>query len=70
MTCISNTDIFDELRVDSGLVDDFLHECVEKVIKLGVLETALSSLCEGSSDGEGDDYIVGILGGAGKIWSV
>jgi hypothetical protein len=46
------------------LLDNGLQGLDEDAIELSVLETALVCLCEGCADGEGDDNVVGVLGGA------
>lgn len=61
---IADADVLDESRVELGALDDGLEELVEDAVELGVLEAALTGLGEGRTDGEGDDDVVGVLGGA------
>ena len=41
-----------------------MEEGVDEVIEGGVFEAAFEAFCEGGADCEGDDYVVGVFGGA------
>jgi hypothetical protein len=66
-TYIATADVLDEVRVEIRLLDDLLQQGVYQEVQLGVLEAALSGLSQGRPYGEGNDHIVGVLGGAGRI---
>lgn len=61
---IATADILDQLRVNFRLFNDLLQERVYKIVELCILESTLETLCQWCTDGEGDNYIIGILGSA------
>lgn len=62
-THIAEADILNQSRVHVHLSDDLLHELEDDAIDRRVLESTLETLGERCADGEGNDNIVGILGG-------
>ena len=44
-------DVFDELGVDTGALDEGLEGAVEEVGGLGVFEATLATLCDGCAEG-------------------
>lgn len=61
---ISETDVLDKCRVYGTTVLDLLQQGIDNILKARILEAALLRLGERCPDGEGNDYVVGILGGA------
>lgn len=61
-TYVAHGDILDEVGGESHALFGFLENGVHQVLDRGVLEAALLALAERRPDGEGDDYIVGVLG--------
>ena len=61
---ISKAEILDESRVEVAPLPHLLENGVDHVLEAGVLEAALLRLGQRRPDGEGDDNVVGILGGA------
>jgi hypothetical protein len=53
----ANGNVFDELGIDARALDEGLEGAVEEVGALGVLEATRATLCDGSSEGAGDDYL-------------
>jgi len=45
-------------------VDNLLQDLEHQTVEWSVLEATLAGLGQGRPDGEGDDNIVGVLGGA------
>jgi hypothetical protein len=62
---VSTADVLDECRVEVRLLNDGLERLHEQAIELGVLEATLICFGEWCTDGECDDNIVRVLGGAG-----
>jgi hypothetical protein len=60
-THIADADVLDEGRVQLAALVDLLQELEEDTIELSVLEATLACLGQGSTDGESDDNIVGVL---------
>jgi hypothetical protein len=63
-THIAQADILDESRVELAPFPDLLKQGADHVLEAGVLEAALLSLGKRRPDGQRDDDVVGILGGA------
>jgi hypothetical protein len=61
---VTAADVLDNGGVELRLGDDLLEGLDEQAIECCVLEAALVGFRERCADGEGDDYIVGVLGGA------
>lgn len=59
---ISQSDVLDKIRVDTGPLVHLLQQGIDDVFQARVFEATLPGLCERCPDGEGDDNIVGILG--------
>lgn len=68
MSYIPKTDILHQRRIYVTPLLDLLQQCVDHVLEAGVLEATLLGLGQGRSDGQGDDDIVGILGGSAERW--
>lgn len=66
-TYIATADILDETGVEIRLCDNLLQQGVDEEVQRGVLEATLSGLGQWRPHGEGNDNIVGVLGGAGRI---
>lgn len=60
-THISYANVLNEDRVQFAALVDLLRELVEDAIELSVLEATLACLGQGSTDGEGDNNVIGIL---------
>jgi len=69
-TYISKADIFNQSGVEVGLCDDLLQELDDNAVERSILEAALPCLCERCSDGEGDDNVIRVLGGASMLISI
>ena len=63
-THISKAEILDESRVEIAALPYLLEDGIDHVLEAGVLEAAFLRLGQRRADGEGDDDVVGILGGA------
>lgn len=63
-TNIAEADILNQRGVNLGLGQGLLEQSVHHVVQLGVLETALASLGQGSAQGQSDNDIIGVLLGA------
>lgn len=61
---IAKADVLDHLRVKPALADNLLEDLEHQAIERSVLEAALAGFGQGSPDGEGDDNVIGVLGGA------
>jgi hypothetical protein len=61
---IAQADILHHLRIKSALSDYLLQDLEDKGIEVGVLETALLCLGQRRPDGQGDNNIIWVLGGA------
>jgi hypothetical protein len=60
-THVSYADVLDEGRVQVAALVDLLQELVEDAIELSVLEATLACLGQWSTDGEGDNDVIGVL---------
>lgn len=69
-TYIAEADVLDHLGVDSTLTDNLFENFEDNAIEMCVLETALLSLGQRGTGGQGDDDIIGVLRGAVKRKSV
>lgn len=58
---VSDSDIFDQLGVDTGPLDSGLENGGEQVLGKGIFEAALLVLGQGCSDRGADDNVVGLL---------
>lgn len=58
---ISQTYIFDHLRIEIGFLDDLLQQRVDEIVELCVFEPALEALGKGGTYSQGDNNIVGVL---------
>jgi hypothetical protein len=63
-TYVAQADVLYHLWVEPALADNLLEDLEDESIERSVLEAALLSLGQGGPDGECDDDIVGVLGGA------
>ena len=63
-TYVAQANVLNQLRVEVALADDLLEDLEHQAIERSVLEAALLGLGQGSTDGECDDNIVGVLGSA------
>lgn len=63
-TDIAEANILNQGWVNLGLGQGFLQQSVHHVVQLGVLETALAGLGQGSAQGQGNDNIIRVLLGA------
>lgn len=61
---IATADIFNQLGVDFGFLEDFLEDGVKEEVEFGILESSLECLCQWRTDCEGNDNIIGVFGGA------
>ena len=64
MPHISKADVFNQCRVDIAPFPHFIEERERDVFETAVLQPTLPRLRQGGSEGESNDDIVGILGGA------
>lgn len=62
-TYVAQADILNQGRVDSRTLLDFLQQSINKILEAGVLESTFARFGEGCSNGEGNDDVVGVLGG-------
>jgi hypothetical protein len=68
-TYIAKANVLDQLWVEVALADNLLEDLEHQAIERSVLEAALLGLGQGCPDGECDDNIVGVLGGAVDVVS-
>lgn len=61
---ISKTDIVHKTRVQFASNPDLFQSLEDQGVKRGVFQTAFAGFAHGRSDGECDDYIIGIFLGA------
>lgn len=61
----TNSNIFHHLGVDATAVDEALENTGQKISGSGILETSLSTLGQGSTQGTCDNDIIGMLLGDG-----
>ena len=59
---IAETDVFDDLGINIGSPEDFAEEFVEHAIERRIFQATFAGFAQWSTDGEGDYYIVRILG--------
>lgn len=60
-TYIAHANILNQSRVDVCLVQGLLQQSVDHIVEIGVFETALDGLGQGSSESESDNHIVWVL---------
>ena len=63
-TYVAQANVLNQLWVEVALADNLLEDLEHQAIERSVLEAALLGLGQRSTDGERDDNIVGVLGGA------
>jgi hypothetical protein len=63
-TYVAQANVLDQLWVEVALADNLLEDLEHQAVERSVLEAALLGLGQRSADGECDDNIVGVLGGA------
>lgn len=63
-TYIAQADVLYHLWVEPALADDLLEDLEDEAIERSVLEATLLGLGQRGPDGECDDNVVGVLGGA------
>lgn len=63
-TYVAQANVLNQLWVEVALADNLLEDLEHQAIERSVLEAALLGLGQRSADGERDDNIVGVLGGA------
>lgn len=61
---VAQADILDQLRVNVHLSPDLLEDLEDHAIERRIFQTTLPAFGERRSDGQCNDYIVGVLGGA------
>jgi hypothetical protein len=54
----ANSNVFDEVGIDAGALDEGLVGAVEEVGCLGVFEATLSALCDGGTECAGYDNLL------------
>jgi hypothetical protein len=58
---IATADILDEFGVDFRLLDHLLEQCIDEIVELSIFNSALEAFRKRCSNGESNDYIIGIL---------
>lgn len=61
--CKDGTDsnVFDDLGIDTGAVDQTLEDTSEDIGGGGILEATLAGFGDGGTEGTGDDDVIGVL---------
>lgn len=54
----ANSNVFDEVGIDAGALDEGLVGAVEEIGCLGVFEATLSALCDGGTECAGYDNLL------------